>query len=349
MRILTLSLLASALLLFGATSASAFAVTMTVRPFPATLVTSDTVTVDVFLDATGGITILSVGVLNSSTASLLYDGNHSANLAPHPSTATTGCFFAACTGAQPSYILYTAGRPATALYPLNSPYFLTFPAPPGTEQVNINYVESQFLTTLATGTSIYIATLVFHVVSAFASETISLTFTSPNLIQAGTFVVPPTTIGLSALDPSSGFLTFFNSTVTFGVLQATLAEFASALLAAHPGALNLAALPEAFGVLLPAVVPNRDGGGTRPGSGFFAPSGPTLNQVLTAEQQALLGCGAFYGTDCDVDGFDLLNVEASALFQSFAGFEGTETQRDGAGLRRELVGQIAFPTRHYRD
>ena len=64
--------------------------------------------------------------------------------------------------------------------------------------MNINYLVPGFNTTSATGTGIYIATLVFHVVSAFTSETISLAFTSSNLIQAGTFVVPSTTIGLSA-------------------------------------------------------------------------------------------------------------------------------------------------------
>ncbi|MCX5740676.1 MAG: hypothetical protein NTZ61_19680, partial [Proteobacteria bacterium] len=55
---------------------------------------------------------------------------------------------------------------------------------------------------------------------------------------------------------------------------------------------------------------------------LFLPGGPTLNQVLTDEQEALLGCGPFYGTDCESDGIDLLNIEASVLMQSFVGFEG---------------------------
>ena len=150
-----------------------------------------------FLDADGGITFFSVGVINSNPSALLYDGPASAALVPHRSTATAGCFLSNCTGAQPSYLLFYA---AGLLYlgPLNSPYFLTFPAPPGTEQVNINYVEGSFLTTTATGTGIYIATLVFHVVSDFTSETISLAFTSSNRIQTGSFVHPPTGIGLSA-------------------------------------------------------------------------------------------------------------------------------------------------------
>jgi len=47
-------------------------------------------------------------------------------------------------------------------------------------------------------------------------------------------------------------------------------------------------------------------------------------RALTDEQEALIGCGRFYGTDCDVDGFDFFVGEGSALFQSWPGFEGTE-------------------------
>jgi hypothetical protein len=49
-----------------------------------------------------------------------------------------------------------------------------------------------------------------------------------------------------------------------------------------------------------------------------------LARYLTDEQEALLGCGRFWGSDCDVDGIDIFNGEASALFQSWPGFEGTE-------------------------
>ena len=86
MRILTLNLLAVALLLFGATSASAFAVSMTARGAVSSLATSDTVTVEVFLDADGGITIFSVAVVNSNPAALLYDAAASAAL-PHQARA----------------------------------------------------------------------------------------------------------------------------------------------------------------------------------------------------------------------------------------------------------------------
>jgi hypothetical protein len=46
-------------------------------------------------------------------------------------------------------------------------------------------------------------------------------------------------------------------------------------------------------------------------------------RFLNDEQEALIGCGRFWGTDCDVDGFDLFGAEANVLFQSWPGFEGT--------------------------
>ncbi len=55
------------------------------------------------------------------------------------------------------------------------------------------------------------------------------------------------------------------------------------------------------------------------GGGFFRNGG--LGAYLTNEQEALLGCGPFYGTDCDADGVDLFNSEASVLLQAFPEFE----------------------------
>jgi hypothetical protein len=48
-----------------------------------------------------------------------------------------------------------------------------------------------------------------------------------------------------------------------------------------------------------------------------------LQDFLTDEQEALLGCGDFYGTQCDIDGIDLMNVEASSQMQSWSIFDGT--------------------------
>lgn len=53
----------------------------------------------------------------------------------------------------------------------------------------------------------------------------------------------------------------------------------------------------------------------------FAPAGSTgLAAALTVQQQALLGCGPFYGTNCN-NGIDLFNAEASVLLQAFPMFE----------------------------
>jgi hypothetical protein len=61
----------------------------------------------------------------------------------------------------------------------------------------------------------------------------------------------------------------------------------------------------------------RDG----PGAGAFEALGGSLSQFLTDAQEALLGCGPFYFTNCDVDGLDLFNAEASVLIQSFPNVE----------------------------
>ncbi len=69
---------------------------------------------------------------------------------------------------------------------------------------------------------------------------------------------------------------------------------------------------------------------------FWALGG--LAPVLSQAQEALLGCGSsegpapaqsftqrsYWGTHCDITGFDLFNTEGSAFFQSWPGFEGTE-------------------------
>ena len=48
----------------------------------------------------------------------------------------------------------------------------------------------------------------------------------------------------------------------------------------------------------------------------------TLNETLTDEQEGLLGCGAFYGSDCEVDGIDFANTEASVFLESVVGSVG---------------------------
>jgi len=80
------------------------------------------------------------------------------------------------------------------------------------------------------------------------------------------------------------------------------------------------------------------------GASFAAATGYALGQVLTVEQQALLGCGPFFGTNCDDSGIDLLNAEASVLFQSFPGFDGTGQAAGGPNFS---PGTGAIPPREW--
>jgi hypothetical protein len=56
-----------------------------------------------------------------------------------------------------------------------------------------------------------------------------------------------------------------------------------------------------------------------PGAGLF--EAVSLSRHLTDQQEALLGCGPFYNTNCDENGIDLFNAEASVLIQAFPQFE----------------------------
>jgi hypothetical protein len=142
------------------------------------------------------------------------------------------------------------------------------------------------------------------------------------------------TVGLSDLDPTACGTTIFNSTVnalsgqraTDPSSDPTIAAFFSNLLAGNRGAYAIAQSQLTSREPIPHVVLNTDPGDNPTGlpintSPFFA--GAHLNDVLTAQQMALLGCGPFYESNCEIDGIDLLNAEASALFQSWPGFEGT--------------------------
>jgi hypothetical protein len=194
MRILTLNLLAVALLLFGATSASAFAVNMTARGNTSSLVTNDTVTVDVFLDAEPGLVLFGVNVLASSDAVLDYSNvltDALTSLLPGSLNPR---------GGQPSYILYTGGKGATILYPQQTPSFNNWPFPPtGAEQVNIQYAENALAPAAASGTGIWIASMVFQVATGFAAESISLSVSlGGGIFEDGTGVIPSSDVTLSA-------------------------------------------------------------------------------------------------------------------------------------------------------
>jgi hypothetical protein len=56
---------------------------------------------------------------------------------------------------------------------------------------------------------------------------------------------------------------------------------------------------------------------------FYVSFNGSLSNKLTVWQEALIGCGEFLKTSCDLDGIDLLNSEASVLVQSWPDVEGT--------------------------
>jgi len=67
-----------------------------------------------------------------------------------------------------------------------------------------------------------------------------------------------------------------------------------------------------------------------------------LSTHLTDQQEALLGCGPFYGTNCDIQGFDLFNVEASAFTQSWSNVEGTFFNWDTLDSSVAQPGTVGF-------
>jgi hypothetical protein len=73
------------------------------------------------------------------------------------------------------------------------------------------------------------------------------------------------------------------------------------------------------GTPLPLIPLNGDPGDILPRTSNFFGS----PAALTDQQEAMLGCGALWGTDCDVVGVDLRNAEASVLMQSYVGSGGS--------------------------
>jgi hypothetical protein len=120
--------------------------------------------------------------------------------------------------------------------------------------------------------------------------------------------------------------------------NATPAEGLGTVLGGSPFGANIASLL-AGGQPVSLVELNHDPN-DGPGGGTFAPLGVALGSYLTDQQEALLGCGPFFGTDCDVDGIDLFNAEASTLIQSFPQFEagGAVATRPYQGLPAVLPG-----------
>jgi hypothetical protein len=149
MRTFTINLLATALLLFGASSASAYSFDLVQSSGPGTatiLVPSDVITFDLYANVDQANTqAFQLAVLFDNDAILTYDIGASS---------------------APLYILYTGGKGATYLNSNSG----TGGAPlwgsdqqPGQQQVNVAFTENALGFAPKTGNNIWIATLVFHV------------------------------------------------------------------------------------------------------------------------------------------------------------------------------------------
>jgi hypothetical protein len=158
------------------------------------------------------------------------------------------------------------------------------------------------------------------------------------------------TVGATELDPAACGNSVFNSqTVLLPPL--TLASITANLLVGNPGANALVAQGQIGIPRIPSLPLNVDfcdgfledcATPGPPPNPSFALRGPTMNTSLTVQQQALFGCGEFYGTDCESQGFDLLNAEANVLLQSWPGFEGTFGTWDTTDPNVAQPGTVGF-------
>lgn len=150
MRLLMINLLATALVLFSASFASAYELRL-VSATPANTISSvgDIVSYDIFLDTQG----VNEGIVLFS-ASLIFDPavvNYRLDLSD----------------AEDYYPLYAPGsgktQPATWLIPIADPHQL-WPAPPaGLNQVNVDFIEVNLNESIGTSTNEYLGTLAFEV------------------------------------------------------------------------------------------------------------------------------------------------------------------------------------------
>ncbi len=148
-------------------------------------------------------------------------------------------------------------------------------------------------------------------------------------------VICSSSVGFFPLDTSGCALTLPNSSARPTAAPLTIAELVSAAVGGTAGSqLILGTVSGAPVQLVPLnadpcdsfFASTRNGVGCggapdAPGQGFFANvfGEATLQDRLSDEQEALLGCGPFYGTNCDTQGLDIFNAEASVVFQSWPG------------------------------
>jgi hypothetical protein len=188
MRTLIINLLATALLLFSASSASAMALYMTQQSGPGTgtvIAPSDILTFDIYLDADPGLEFLTVAVLYDDDGIVTYN---------------PGAF------TSPTYLLYTGGKGTTYLTPLNDhgQNWNGFNQPGKLQVQASSWYEKSFGSATASGNGIWISTLVFHVAGIGDGETtIELT-----LLGNGSTIIHSYTVDVSAITTTTGTFVF---------------------------------------------------------------------------------------------------------------------------------------------
>jgi hypothetical protein len=82
-----------------------------------------------------------------------------------------------------------------------------------------------------------------------------------------------------------------------------------------------------------------------PCDAFGACGEPIEPEGLTPEEEALLGCGPYWGTDCETDGIDLTRADMSVLLQSWPGFDGAPDPPEPCDPTAEPGGLVVpFPS-----
>ncbi len=128
-------------------------------------------------------------------------------------------------------------------------------------------------------------------------------------------------VGFNGLDRTACAQSVFNSQAQVAPpLLPTVAETLGAVMSGSRIGRGLVQNNFIDGQPFPIVPLNHDSNDGM-GAGFFGVE--SLSYVLSDPQEALLGCGSYWQTDCDSQGIDLLNAELSVLMQSWAGFPGT--------------------------
>ena len=155
MRLLKINLLALALVLFGAMSASAYQLSLVPTTNTAGVAVGDIISFDVFLDTEGasGIQLF--------TSALVFDPTV---VQYRPDLSQTEDYYplyapAAGKGTVPTWLVPTANPSELWVAPL-----------PGTEQIEFSFTEVNLGFTVATATNVYLGTLAFEAVGPGTSE-----------------------------------------------------------------------------------------------------------------------------------------------------------------------------------